>query len=129
MPVPLDVSKSAMEEVKILYQEGCALAKKYGDEKPLFNKLIRNVVNKMRLSEEDSADLVTELAKFFGRRGGKKQPRKMRPKKPKPPKRPRLKKGLKKWVTFQPVALGSQLKLDMLNMRRQAHEDICPLPD
>ena len=114
MPVPLDVFKSAMEEVKILYQEGCELSKKHNCPKPQFNNLIRNVVNKMRLPCDDSADLVHELAKFFGRRGGKKQPRKSRSKKPKK-KMPKA------------VVVDSQTQLDMINMARQANEHICPV--
>jgi hypothetical protein len=129
MPVRIEVLKLALEEVKVLYQESCALARKYGEEKPQFNNLIRNVVRKMRLSEEDSADLIHELAKTYGRRGGEKQPRKMRAKKQKPEKLPKIKKSIKPWVTLKPIAVDSQTRLDMLNMRRQGHEDICPLQD
>ena len=127
MPVRIELFKFAMQQVKLRYQEECELAKNYNCAPKEFNLLIRPVVDSMRLSAEDSADLITELAKFFGRRGGKKQPRKKRAKKMKPPKQPRLKKSLKKWVTLRPVVISRPLQLDMLNMRRQAHEDICPI--
>ena len=132
MPVRLQIVESAMVRVKALYKEGCSIAKKEGCEKPQFNVLIRTAVKEISLSDEDRADLVHELAKFFGRRGGKKQPRKKRPKKtkaPKPAKLPKLKRSLKKLVTLKPVVVSDQQRLDMLSMSKQAHEDICPLSD
>jgi hypothetical protein len=132
MPVRLKIVEAAMERVKALYQEGCDIAKKEGCKKPQFNTLIRTAVKEIPLSDEDRADLIHELAKFFGRRGGKKQPRVKRPKKAKPPKPaklPKLKRSLKKLVTLKPVVVSDQQRLDMQSMSKQAHEDICPLSD
>ncbi len=126
VPVPLETVKLAMDRVKALYKEGCDLATKHNCAKPEFNSLIRVVVWNMRLSDVDRADLVHELAKFFGRRGGK-APRKKSAPKSKRPKQPRPKKSITKWLTSRSIELSPSLQLDMLNMRRQAHEDICPI--
>lgn len=109
--VPLDVFRKAMEQVQELYKNEPALAEKERRVKRGFNELIRLVVNGMRLQSDERADLVHELAKFFGRRGGK-TPRK---------------KKTEKLSRHKIMPLNSSLLSDMRRMALEANEHICPV--
>lgn len=118
--------KYTMDQVKKLYLQESTLAEKEKRAKRGFNELIRLVVWPLRLPTDEQADLVHELAVFFGRRGGK-AVRHEQVKKQKTPRPVQLRKGIKELVTSKPIELSIHLQLDMLNMSRQAHEDICPI--
>lgn len=110
MVVPLVVFRIASEKVQELYKNEPVLAQKERRVKRGFNELIRLVVKGMRLRDDERADLIHELAKFFGRRGGK---------------TPRKKAAKQSCHMSMPVS--SSLLRDMRTMALQANEHICPV--